>query len=523
MRFLTAAAFFSLLHIIESRPITPSLLPRADTSPDGLSFAERSRYDIIRSCILTIIACVWTSGHPNIAAPQDAGWKALKRRIVTMIYALIAPEAVVMWALRQNIAADRIANEYNRAFTTLEASTNKRSLWTYLIDCYNDIKKSTKEWFTGLSDDQVLRRADNPWTKTHGLFVQMGGFVLYSSDGRPIRVLSFKDFKNLRRAEVIDEPIVTERELKDRTKSDTLSKALAVLQTTWFVFQCAARWNASLPLTELEVITLGFAVLNAVIYAVWWNKPQGVDVAIAVPLKNDPLAPCEMAAESKEADDEHDELLSSDQSAHDCTSHSQEKLSCPKSDQDLTSLRPANVFYRCASFLLQPLRGMLSCRTIPPGALRVPDFYANDKGRQESGKACTIACIVGTGFGTLHALAWMSAFPSLAELYFWRLSTLIITAEPVFMLIVGLLYEPPPRRLLLSAQHVPQQQQQQSRRVSPSVKNLLRQVFIVLFALGTPLYIFARLTLIVLAFVSLRALPSDAFKVVSWTSFIPHL
>ena len=120
MRYLFAAArLFTLLHVAESIPL--NLPQRADASSLAtLPTAERSQYDIIRSCFITIIACVWTSAHPNIAAPQDAGWKSFKRRLVTMIYALIAPEAIVMWALRQNIASKRIASDYNRTwkFTT---------------------------------------------------------------------------------------------------------------------------------------------------------------------------------------------------------------------------------------------------------------------------------------------------------------------------------------------------------------------------------------------------------------------
>ena len=37
------------------------------------------------------------------------------------------------------------------------------------------------------------------------------------------------------------------------------------------------------------------------------------------------------------------------------------------------------------------------------------------------------------------------------------------------------------------------------------------------------LYIFARFTLIVLAFMELRALSPDAYKTVEWTTLIPHI
>ena len=37
------------------------------------------------------------------------------------------------------------------------------------------------------------------------------------------------------------------------------------------------------------------------------------------------------------------------------------------------------------------------------------------------------------------------------------------------------------------------------------------------------LYIFARISTLVIAFTTLRALPLDAFRTVDWATFIPHL
>ncbi|KAF5310084.1 hypothetical protein D9619_010538 [Psilocybe cf. subviscida] len=113
----------------------------------------------------------------------------------------------------------------------------------------------------------------------------MGGFILYEN-GYPVKVLDYVDLAELLQAKVIDPPTVTERDLQDRSKGDTTSKAIVVLQTMWFVLQCIARVPRRLPLSELEVVTLAFVVMNVAIYTVWWNKPQGVEMAICVPLKN---------------------------------------------------------------------------------------------------------------------------------------------------------------------------------------------------------------------------------------------
>ncbi|KAJ7888368.1 hypothetical protein B0H14DRAFT_3430155 [Mycena olivaceomarginata] len=49
--------------------------------------------------------------------------------------------------------------------------------------------------------------------------------------------------------------------IKDKSKGDTLSKAMALFQGLWFITQCIARATQHLPVTELEVATLAFAVV----------------------------------------------------------------------------------------------------------------------------------------------------------------------------------------------------------------------------------------------------------------------
>jgi len=71
----------------------------------------RSLGDIIRSCILTILLCTWGSMHPNIPSPDERWPRIAWRRTGLMIVALIAPEAVIGWALRQRLAAAQLAKE----------------------------------------------------------------------------------------------------------------------------------------------------------------------------------------------------------------------------------------------------------------------------------------------------------------------------------------------------------------------------------------------------------------------------
>ncbi|KIM21642.1 hypothetical protein M408DRAFT_29400 [Serendipita vermifera MAFF 305830] len=141
--------------------------------------------------------------------------------------------------------------------------------------------------------------------RIHGFFVIMGGFhlfrlpahaasiplILRSSktskfvipsglhlriDEIPVRPLKFDDIP----VDILQIMAPTETELRDKSKSDTLAKFIVLVQTSWFMIQCIARGTQNLPLTQLEVVTLAYAMLNFFIYAFWWAKPQNVDCPV---------------------------------------------------------------------------------------------------------------------------------------------------------------------------------------------------------------------------------------------------
>jgi hypothetical protein len=124
------------------------------------------------------------------------------------------------------------------------------------------------------------------WTKTHGHFIQMGGFMLFEGETAK-GVLSPKRFAALMREGKIDFPTVTAEEIEDRSKADGFSKMIALGQTLWFVAQCLGRRAQHLDLTLVELLTLSLAVLNGVMYFLWWNKPLDVRCPVRVSLIGD--------------------------------------------------------------------------------------------------------------------------------------------------------------------------------------------------------------------------------------------
>jgi hypothetical protein len=230
---------------------------------------QRSVFDIIWSCLAVIFTCTYVTIHPNIPHPEASEWQIMRRRAHLMCWALIAPELLVLWAMRQWYGA--------RALGKLIKGSSRSQLGLPFVICILDLRSLLVPG----------------WTKTHGYFVQMGGFMLMANDKclgvvDPRNLLMYfdKGYMYFNDERIMKDEITftlpREEDIKDKGKGDGLSKALVVGQTLWFIAQGLSRWEQGLVVTELELVTLAFAALNGAIYFLWWNKP--VDVKCAIPI-----------------------------------------------------------------------------------------------------------------------------------------------------------------------------------------------------------------------------------------------
>src|SRR6266545_797608 len=122
-----------------------------------------------------------------------------------------------------------------------------------------------------------------------GLTIVDPAFEKDNSEDTHGQVLSYECYKEFASNPDtnFESPKITVAEIKDRSKGDFLSKLIAIFQTTWFILQCIARGQQGLALTELELVTLILASLNAVTFAIWWHKPLGVQEPVKIYFKTD--------------------------------------------------------------------------------------------------------------------------------------------------------------------------------------------------------------------------------------------
>ena len=107
-------------------------------------------------------------------------------------------------------------------------------------------------------------------------------------------VLSPERFSELLTGEMIEFPTVTVEEIENRSKADGFSKTITLGQTLWSVSQCFAREAQHLDLTLVELLTLSLAVLNGVMYFLWWHKSLDVRCPVRIYLLDKPNKPDEL-------------------------------------------------------------------------------------------------------------------------------------------------------------------------------------------------------------------------------------
>ncbi|KAF8453267.1 hypothetical protein BDZ91DRAFT_668735, partial [Kalaharituber pfeilii] len=200
------------------QPTSPNVEPGWVDSP-----TRRGTFDLLISCVLTLVICVWTAVHPDVPAPEHRGfWNSIATRSWWVVVGLLAPEFLLWQAISQYLAARNIY---------------KRLVELKIDGLYNGYGPPVLQ----LRPDTVMK------------LVELGAIAPNSG-------------------------VFNQEPIKDKSKADSLAKLLVCGQAGWMVIQCIARKSTGLPVTLLEINTVMHVVCALFMYFLWLKKPQEVNV-----------------------------------------------------------------------------------------------------------------------------------------------------------------------------------------------------------------------------------------------------
>ncbi|KAF1955042.1 hypothetical protein CC80DRAFT_416530 [Byssothecium circinans] len=222
----------------------------------------RSTLSIVWNCLGTLILCTWSILHLNVPpqlTPRSTA-QIIRRwlyhsgtKLKWMVITILAPETIM-----------------GIAYSAL------KSAW---------------------DSDKVLSELANgdgvEWSTAHSFFADMGGFVVMFEewagqdmalmDGSNLWALTAAQVALARNRNIIScLPSLSKDELRDKNKGDLLVKSLALFQILWMILQLFVRWKNNKQASQLEIMTLSFAVCPCIIYMLTWSRPQDIHTPIIV-------------------------------------------------------------------------------------------------------------------------------------------------------------------------------------------------------------------------------------------------
>ncbi|KAF4616852.1 hypothetical protein D9613_008689 [Agrocybe pediades] len=445
----------------------------------GMDFCPRTRLEIVWSCLATILAASWVSVHPNMPGPNESKLKKTIRRIELMFWAIITPELIIYWAMRQ--------------------------------------------WYGARKLERTLRehhKGSDPfsWTKTHGFFLQMGGFVIQDHEGSR-KVLGWESLLQHYKDGRIDLSCITETIINDHSKADGFGKSIAFIQTSWFTIQCVARFSVNgLSLTALELVTASLAVLSLIMYLLWWNKPFNAEMPIVIVISEAISAPhSDQSAQNNSQEGlpttgilEYMQSKSSKFTELVSTAH--------KTAKDMLNLLSFKTLIRVpvivCTYMISRVGRMLfeSTDDLPNATSEVPTFNAiRLDALLANFQMMRASFLVATLFGALHCTGWSSkiVFHSYVASLLWKISSSIITGGPLTW-------------TCLCYFHYAHESSEYGS-LAQKVHNTWFMIFGSLTLASIPLYIVSRIVLLTVAFVELQHIPRGALSNIPWANILPSI
>ncbi|KAJ5154967.1 uncharacterized protein N7500_010406 [Penicillium coprophilum] len=356
----------------------------------------RGTISLITTCLATIFLCTWVVIHPRVYKRESS---ANLHKIALFLKTIFAPEFIAVEGLQEWAQCRRMQKEC-ADFTAGQFKLVHAFYISMLALRYQTPNGDRVIWpnqYTWLLQEDLIR-----W-ETH-----------------PNWGLSLDD-------------------IYDKSKSDNATKLLAMMQVIWFSAQCILRISYHLPLSQLESMTLGYIPLFIVTYFFWWSKPKDIRSPSLVVLPEMSLEQFrffESMAVSNKFDNEGMKEQTSYWNIWYLTPRVFEKVeedrlvqeACMKPlkspNQDPITQQPCETTINESE--IRDIEDQHEFRKDIVVAHWDPDLYRS--------KIWPLTCLFGISFGALHLVCWNTMFPSVVELWLWRVSAFVsIVSMLIFM------------------------------------------------------------------------------------------
>ena len=323
------------------------------------------------------------------------------------------------------------------------------------------------------------------WTLSHGFFADMGGILLQPRDSTPFLV-NARQLVYLVQHRYIEYPQISSEAIEDKSKADTMTKFLTVLQASWLLVQLGGRAKERLATTTLELSSAAIVLCTFGTFVCWLHKPSDVQTCITLTTQASTAQILLDAGESaaKPYQDTPLDFVAKE---------------APTFTHDIRRI----LGMRCDN-LERPLRCFPNDR--------MPVVFTLDK------HAMNCVCLTYLAF---HFIGWHFFFPSLLEHYLWRVSVLVVTGTyvtiGVFTIIVARVRFGSSRRYIQETSDPLEASEKQWKEAKPIFWWELATITFLTLA-----YAIARAAMIFEAFASLRKLPPGAYQTVELSQLFPH-
>ncbi|KAI9808941.1 MAG: hypothetical protein M1827_007115 [Pycnora praestabilis] len=206
--------------------------------------------------------------HLNIPPKNETVCQYWLRNGRWVLLGIFAPELVVLAAWRQWNSARTMGIEFRK-----------------ILDDEDSAKPQVEPDSQTEGKPEFQRHRKHAWTSAHSFYATMGGLAFEVDEPSQEEALSFLPTRSrltltargvLLLARCGHLPDIDKGDIEDKSKADSIAKTLVCIQAGWMMLQIAGRIATKLPVTLLEVNTLGHILCAFVIYVLWWHKPREV-------------------------------------------------------------------------------------------------------------------------------------------------------------------------------------------------------------------------------------------------------